>query len=87
MPAVAAEMTDQQWRKLDDAARNRKRNVIWNNDSCEMWEVPGTLPREPASALQPRMSQLPGGQVDTVFYGPLHSGFSHVKYPTRVGAR
>lgn len=83
----AAELTDEEWRELYESARNRKRRVIWNNDSCDMWDVPRELPLEPASALQPRMSHVPESSIDTVFYCPLHAGFSHVNYPTKFGSR
>ena len=52
IPVAAAEPTDEEWRKLYKQARNRKRNVTWNNDSCDMWEVPRSLPLEPACALK-----------------------------------
>ena len=84
---TAAELTDEQWQDRYEQARKRERRVIWNNDSCDMWEVPRTLPLEPASALQPRMSHIPDSSIDTVFYCPLHAGFSHVNYPTKFGSR
>ena len=64
-------------------AANRKRRIIYNNDGCDIFVNDGIAKAENFLAL--RTTALLNTHVDSIFYCPIHSGFSRVTYNTKVG--
>lgn len=85
LPLSAAEMSDADWQKLKQQALNRKREVIYNTDGCDVVYFPRDLPATEENFIRQRLIHALGSKIDTVSYCPLSSGFGHLTSNTKVG--
>ncbi len=72
------------WEQLREAAKNRPRRVIYNNDADDGTWFPANLPPTPENFLARRMKTMEGSAVDTMFYC-LQISFGHTVYDSKVG--
>ena len=61
-----------------EAAKNRPRQVIYENDGDDCLVFPKNREKSIANWLDLRTSYLKNTEVDTVFYTPTEAGFGHV---------
>ena len=79
VPVVAAEpVSDEEWSRMCEAAKNRPRQVIYENDGDDCLVFPKNREKSIANWLDLRTSYLKNTEVDTVFYTPTEAGFGHV---------
>lgn len=74
---------EKSWTDLRQAALNRPRRIIFNNDGNEPVYFCKTVSK--AELLRSRTAPLIGSQVDSIFYCTWSSGFGMFTHNTKVG--
>ena len=70
--------SDEEWAQLREAAKNRPRHAIYENDGDDCWAFPGSLEKSIDNYLSLRTSYLNTTKVTTISYTPTENGFGHV---------
>ncbi len=66
-------------------ALNRKRTIIYNTDGCDAVYYPKNLAASKENFIKQRLAFTRNTAIDTVFYCPLSSGFTHLTSRTQAG--
>jgi hypothetical protein len=80
-----AEISDANWQKLKQQALDRKREIIYNTDGCDVVYFPRNLPATKENFIKQRLIHALGSKIDTISYCPLSSGFGYLTSNTKAG--